>query len=93
MTADARPNHDTNPTEMAFQILKNGLAGGAARLGKLSLPKRRAMDTPNFIALTSRGTVPHITPDNITQYTAVAGGYMALEDCENLALTFERARH
>ena len=53
---------------MMFEILSAALkegASAAARLGRLAFPGRRPIDTPNFIAVTSRGTLPHVTPDNI----------------------------
>ncbi|ROT39270.1 tRNA-guanine transglycosylase [Sodiomyces alkalinus F11] len=66
---------------MPFRVLKDALTDGlAARLGRLSLPRRRPIETPNFIAVASRGVVPHLTPDNITRHTSFGGAHMALED-------------
>ncbi|KAH7033593.1 tRNA-guanine(15) transglycosylase-like protein [Microdochium trichocladiopsis] len=74
---------------MLFEILKNvKLDHGAARVGRLALPRQRArlpIDTPNFIAITSRGSVPHMTPDVVTRHTQLAGAYMALEDFVELS--------
>ncbi|PTB62837.1 tRNA-guanine transglycosylase [Trichoderma citrinoviride] len=77
-------NRDDTP-EMAgrkiFELVSSAaLDGSAARLGRLSLPGKKAMDTPNFFALTSRGAVPHLTPDNLKRHTSLSGVYMALED-------------
>lgn len=68
---------------MRFDILKT-IASDAvtARLGRLSLPRRDAVDTPNFFAVTSRGVLPHLTPDNIHRYGDFKGVYMAMEDCK-----------
>lgn len=79
------PDH-TEPTNMAaqrvFKLLSSAAGDGVnARLGRLALPGRKVIDTPNFTGVTSRGTVPHITPDNISQYTSLSSAYMALEDC------------
>ncbi|RFU73672.1 trna-guanine transglycosylase family [Trichoderma arundinaceum] len=64
-----------------FELIGSAAAdGSAARLGKLSLPGRKAIETPNFFAVTSRGAVPHVTPDNLRKHTSVGGVYMALED-------------
>ncbi|KAL7925308.1 tRNA-guanine(15) transglycosylase-like protein [Trichoderma austrokoningii] len=64
-----------------FELIASAAADGyAARLGKLSLPGRKAIETPNFIAATSRGSVPHLTPDNFKRHTTVGGVYMALEE-------------
>lgn len=51
------------------------------RLSTLALPGRRPIQTPNFVAITSRGVVPHITPDNLEKNTSINGVYVALEDC------------
>lgn len=67
--------------EMVFNVVKI-IVDGAARIGRLALPKCQPVDTPNFLALASRGVVPHITPDNIDKHTQLAGAYMALEDCK-----------
>lgn len=68
---------------MRFDILKAVAGDGtAARLGRLALPRREAVDTPNFFATTSRGVVPHLTPDTIAKYGSFPGVYMAMEDCE-----------
>jgi queuine tRNA-ribosyltransferase len=68
---------------MRFEILKNALKDGiAARVGRLAFAGRRPIDTPNYIGMTSRGSLPHITPDNVGRHLQVTGAYMALEDCE-----------
>lgn len=53
-----------------------------ARLGRISVKGRRTLDTPNFLALTSRGVVPHISPDVVGEQTEFAGVYTAIEDCK-----------
>lgn len=71
---------------MKFDILKTVTGNGsAARVGRLVLanPQRQPVDTPNFIAVTSRGVVPHLTPDTIVKHVGnVPGVYMAMEDCK-----------
>ena len=52
------------------------------RLGLLAVLGRKHLETPNFVAITSRGAVPHITPDLISSQTNIGGVHMALEDCE-----------
>jgi len=70
-----------------FKILKGVVSDGTGpRLGTLSLPKRRPIDTPNFIGLTARGAVPHLTPDNVGKKTDLSGVYVALEDCEHIPI-------
>ncbi|KAF3912823.1 hypothetical protein AA313_de0202173 [Arthrobotrys entomopaga] len=51
-----------------------------ARIGVLSLSKGFTLPTPNYITPTSRGVVPHISPDNLERNTSVAGVHVALED-------------
>ncbi|KAL8382998.1 hypothetical protein RB595_006662 [Gaeumannomyces hyphopodioides] len=67
---------------MEFEILRSALVeAGAARLGRLAFPGRRRIDTPNFFAATSRGVVPHLTPDNLARHDdLVRGAYLAFED-------------
>lgn len=52
------------------------------RIGRLRVEGRHELETPNFLALTSRGVVPHMTPDVVTATRDIKGVYMALEDCE-----------
>ncbi|KAK4462901.1 Queuine tRNA-ribosyltransferase-like protein [Cladorrhinum samala] len=86
MTIDI-PSQDpesSTPTAMRFEVLKN-LAKDAAttassRLGHLSLPGRRPLETPNYIGVTSRGCLPHLTPDNVTKHLQTSAAYMSLED-------------
>ncbi|KAI8959043.1 tRNA-guanine transglycosylase [Daldinia sp. FL1419] len=64
-----------------FNILKSVTKeGGAPRTGCLALPKRKLINTPNYIGLSSRGAIPHMTPDVVSKYTEFTGSYMALED-------------
>ncbi|KAK3377804.1 tRNA-guanine(15) transglycosylase-like protein [Podospora didyma] len=68
---------------MTFEILKAAVrdAPTAARLGRLALAGRRTVETPNSFANTSRGVVPHLTPDNVNKHMhGVGGTYMGLED-------------
>ncbi|KAK2048905.1 tRNA-guanine transglycosylase [Colletotrichum somersetense] len=72
---------ETNSDAMIFEISKKAASGSsAARLGRLSLPKRNPIETPNYIAVGSRGVVPHVTPDNLERYSTICAVYMALED-------------
>lgn len=69
---------------LSFQLLGRldpNVAG--PRLGRLSRAGRRDLDTPNFLAVSSRGVVPHLTPDVISAHTCIRGVHMALEDCES----------
>jgi queuine tRNA-ribosyltransferase subunit QTRTD1 len=59
----------------------------SARCGELTLPGRKIVETPNFIAVGSRGVVPHVTPDVLLQHTSLGGVHMALEDCKNIIIS------
>lgn len=52
------------------------------RLGTLSMRGRSTVQTPHYLALSSRGAVPHISQDMMQDHTAIMGIYSALEDCE-----------
>lgn len=71
------------PARKVFELLGAVVADGcAARLGRLSIPGRKTIETPNYTAVTSRGAIPHLTPDNVTRHTNLGAAYMALEDCK-----------
>lgn len=73
---------DSDAKIAAFTVQKVALsASNGLRLGTLSLPGTRPIQTPNFLAITSRGVVPHISPDILRKKTSVNGVYVALEDC------------
>lgn len=61
-------------------------ANSNARLGELAIKERSVIRTPNFLAVASRGVVPHITPDVLSEHTVIGGVHMALEDCKFHAL-------
>jgi len=68
---------------LSFQILSHiNSSTFGSRLGRLSVQGRKDLDTPNFMAISSRGVIPHITPDMIAAHTQVGGVHMALEDCK-----------
>lgn len=74
-------SNESRTEGMRFETLK--AAGGdglVARLGRLVLPQRQAVDTPNYFAVASRGVVPHLTPDTIARHAAFPGTYIAMED-------------
>ena len=69
------------PPEMLQFTLLNTTTALAPRLGRLSLPGRKTLLTPQYIGNTSRGVVPHITQDNFHRHTDIGGVYVGLEDC------------
>ena len=74
---------DETPELMSFKLLPSPVKDGlAARLGRFTMPQRATVTTPNYFAIASRGSIPHMTPDVLKRYTSLGGAYMALEDCE-----------
>jgi queuine tRNA-ribosyltransferase len=68
---------------LVFEILSHFDAGSAGpRLGRLAVKGRQELETPNFLAVGSRGVVPHLAPDVILAHGKFGGVHMALEDCK-----------
>ncbi|GME66355.1 Queuine tRNA-ribosyltransferase-like protein [Neofusicoccum parvum] len=68
------------PEEMlTFEVLKPA-AVLAPRLGRLSIPGRATLSTPHYLAVTSRGVVPHLAQDILKRHTDISSLYIALED-------------
>lgn len=88
----AKPTSKESTLTM-FELLKPSAAAteaGVARLGRLAFASnRRIMQTPNYIAVASRGVVPHLTPDNVAKHTTFDAAYLAIEDCMNMKSIFE----
>ncbi|OJJ33005.1 hypothetical protein ASPWEDRAFT_115243 [Aspergillus wentii DTO 134E9] len=72
----------SDPDKMAsFTILSPAAAPVLApRLGKLAIAGRKAVSTPHYIPLTTRGAVPHITHDLMRDQTEIGSLYVGLED-------------
>lgn len=68
------------PEMIEFTLLKTKGAL-APRLGRISLAERKLIQTPAFIGNTSRGVIPHISPDSFRKSVDVNGVYVPLEDC------------
>jgi queuine tRNA-ribosyltransferase len=64
---------------LQFTLL-NTTSALAPRLGRLTLPGRKTLFTPQYIGNTSRGVIPHITQDQFSKNTDVQGVYVAAED-------------
>ncbi|KAI9763947.1 MAG: hypothetical protein M1840_008981 [Geoglossum simile] len=82
-----KTEHD-GPSKLPDEMLSFSIAKSAGpntvspRLGALIIPRRKPIQTPHFLALTSRGAIPHISQDTLRDNTNVKGVYLALEDCE-----------
>ncbi|KAF4978020.1 hypothetical protein FZEAL_5545 [Fusarium zealandicum] len=81
MTEPGPQDSSQEPTLTMFELLKPAVADvGVARLGRLAFASRRVMETPNYVAVTSRGAIPHLTPDNVAKHTSFDAAYLAIED-------------
>lgn len=68
---------------LIFEILSQiDTSAAGPRLGKLIVSERKELETPNFFAITSRGVIPHMTPDVIASQSGLGGVHIAIEDCE-----------
>ncbi|KAK5164502.1 uncharacterized protein LTR77_009708 [Saxophila tyrrhenica] len=67
------------PEEM-FTIIKSVGRATEPRLGRLHILGRDTLETPHYVATTSRGVVPHITQDLFARATGINGVYVPLED-------------
>ena len=80
--SEARKNAGHNSNGLSFERLHISPNGTEARLGRLHFRNRTPIDTPNYIGISSRGAVPHLTQDMMRDHTSIKGLYAALEDCE-----------
>lgn len=77
------PDASEEANALSFEITdQNEPTPGGARLGRLAVKSRKDLSTPNFFAISSRGAVPHLTPDMIIEHAKFGGVHMALEDCK-----------
>lgn len=82
MSAEAPiSNLDQLPPEMMEYVLLKTKGALAPRLGRISLAGRKSIPTPGFIGNTSRGVIPHISPDTFRKSVDLNGVYIPLEDC------------
>ena len=54
----------------------------APRTGLLHV-RGQTYETPLLIGSTSRGAMPHISPDLVERHTATSGYFAAAEDCKH----------
>lgn len=57
------------------------------RLGRLAIGTK-ALNTPHYIPLTSRGAVPHLSHDVVRDHTSIGSIYLGLEDCTHALFPF-----
>ena len=67
---------------LSFVLSQSEVYGIGPRLGQLLRHGRTLLQTPHYIAPTSRGVVPHISHDVLQRHSSIRGAYIALEDCQ-----------
>ncbi|KAI9827010.1 MAG: hypothetical protein M1826_006489 [Phylliscum demangeonii] len=72
-----------------FQVMRSASQAGVEhRLGQLHVRGRPSpISTPHYIGVTSRGAVPHLSPDMMRRHTQLSGVYVALEDCKPIPVS------
>ena len=74
------------PSEIfAFTLSEPNSKGLGPRLGTIAFKGRAPLQTPHYIALSSRGAVPHLSQDVMRKYTSIRGVHVALEDCKSVS--------
>ena len=81
MGVDASDSLTQLPEEMLKFLLDGALASAGPRYGRLLSAGREAIETPHYVAATSRGVVPHIANDVFQRHTSIRAVYVGLEDC------------
>lgn len=67
---------------MSFDVTLPQAGIEGARLGHLPLKQRSPITTPHYVAISSRGAVPHLAQDMVRDQTGIKALYTAVEDCE-----------
>ena len=67
---------------LSFQLSRQQSDKDGPRIGRLSFQGRTPIDTPHYVAITSRGAVPHLSQDMTRDNTSIRAVYTAVEDCE-----------
>ncbi|KKK14507.1 tRNA-guanine transglycosylase family protein [Aspergillus ochraceoroseus] len=66
---------------LKFSLLHPGAASVLTpRLGQLAVAGRKTIATPNYIPLTSRGVVSHVSHDVLRDSTSISSMFIGLED-------------
>ena len=66
----------------SFELQSPNPGPNQPRIGHLSFQDRVPIETPHYVAVSSRGAVPHLSQDMMRGHTRINAMYAALEDCE-----------
>ena len=69
-------------TNFSFSLLESWNQDSGARLGRIDSTGRTPIHTPHYLGVSSRGCIPHLTPDMMRSNTAINNIYTAFEDCK-----------
>ena len=72
---------------VSFHLSRSHSDKDEPRLGRLTFQGRNPIQTPHYVAASSRGAVPHLSQDMTRDNTSIRAIYTAVEDCE-LLVTF-----
>lgn len=72
---------------LSFSISTESCNTEGARIGTLVTSNGRPIATPHYVAISSRGVVPHLTHDLLSKQHDVPAVYAALEDCKCAVVT------
>lgn len=64
----------------SFNTSVSEAGANGSRRGNVHFPGRKTIQTPHYLALSSRGIVSHLSQDMMREHTSVTGLYTALED-------------
>lgn len=81
MADTTHPEIESQSSMVSFTILGSPASIMAPRVGNLSITGRKALSTPHYIPLTTRGSVSHIAHDVMRDQTSISSLYLGLEDC------------
>lgn len=81
MANTTHPERESQSNMVSFTVLGSPVSVMAPRAGNLCIAGRKALSTPHYIPLTTRGSVSHIAHDVMRDQTSIASLYLGLEDC------------
>lgn len=83
--------NDACESMSGFRLLN--AASSVPRLGCLALAGKKPVQTPNYIPVTSRGALPHVTHDLMRDHMSAGALYAGLEDCKHIRKTLMLVVH
>lgn len=67
---------------LKFSLSRVESSNSGPRLGQLLRGGRKTIQTPHYVATTSRGVLPHISHDVLAKNTTISSMYFGIEDCK-----------